>query len=143
MFIDEILVYSRSKEECKDHLRVVLQILRDKQLYVKFSKCEFWLKEVAFLGHLVSSDRILVDPKKTEVVENWPRLLCPLNIRSFLGLAGTIEDSLKGSPLFLQIPPMGKKAPTPNNTSKEGSKKEFTQSYVIPEVMSSIWTAKA
>ena len=68
VFIDDILIYSQSKEEHEDHLRVVLQLLRDHQLYTKFSKCEFWLTEVRFLGHVVSASGVLVDPKKVEAV---------------------------------------------------------------------------
>ncbi|XP_057511924.1 uncharacterized protein LOC130794016 [Actinidia eriantha] len=70
VFIDDILVYSRSREEHVDHLRVVLQILREKQLYAKFSKCEFWLDNVVFLGHVISGNGIQVDPKKIEAVES-------------------------------------------------------------------------
>ena len=68
VFIDDILIYSRSKEEHEQHLRVVLQILREKRLYAKFKKCEFWLSSVSFLGHVVSKDRVSVD--STKVVEN-------------------------------------------------------------------------
>ncbi|WMV43428.1 hypothetical protein MTR67_036813 [Solanum verrucosum] len=71
-----------------DHLRIVLQILKDHQLYAKFSKCEFWLKSIAFLGHIVSNMGIEVDLNKTEAVKGWPRPLTPTNIRSFLGLDG-------------------------------------------------------
>ena len=71
VFIDDILVYSRSEEEHAMHLRLVLQTLREHQLYVKFSKCEFWLDQVAFLGHVVSKDGIQVDPKKIEAVIEW------------------------------------------------------------------------
>ena len=68
VFVDDILIYSQSEEEHEDHLRVVLQLLRDHQLYAKFSKCEFWLTEVRFLGHVVSTSIVLVDPKKVEAV---------------------------------------------------------------------------
>ena len=64
IFIDDILVYSRSEEDHERHLRIVLDTLRDKQLYAKFSKCEFWLDRVPFLGHVVSKDGIAVDPSK-------------------------------------------------------------------------------
>ncbi|WMV45916.1 hypothetical protein MTR67_039301, partial [Solanum verrucosum] len=87
VFIDDILIYSRGEEEHKGHLRVVLQRLREEKLYAKYEKCEFWLQEVAFLGHVVSGDGIKVDPKKTDVIRNWPRPLTPSDIRSFLGLA--------------------------------------------------------
>ncbi|XP_070005586.1 uncharacterized protein [Nicotiana sylvestris] len=85
---DDILVYSKSKEEHAEHLRIVLQTLKENELYAKFSKCEFWLQSVAFLGHVVSSERIKVDPQKTEAIKNWPRPTMPTEIRSFLGLAG-------------------------------------------------------
>nr|GFC44914.1 putative reverse transcriptase domain-containing protein [Tanacetum cinerariifolium] len=62
VFIDDILVYSKSKEEHEQHLRIVSEILRQKKLYAKFSKCEFWLQQVAFLGHIVSADGITMDP---------------------------------------------------------------------------------
>ncbi|KAJ9179955.1 hypothetical protein P3X46_008264, partial [Hevea brasiliensis] len=71
VFIDDILVYSRNAEEHDRHLRIVLQTLREKQLYAKLSKCEFWLKEISFFGHVVSEEGIKVDPSKIEVVLNW------------------------------------------------------------------------
>ncbi|WMV54700.1 hypothetical protein MTR67_048085 [Solanum verrucosum] len=72
-----------------DLMNRVLQILRDRKLYVKFSKCEFWLKSVEFLGYIVSDERIRVDNQKIEALKNWPRPTMPTEIRSFLGLAGT------------------------------------------------------
>ena len=77
-------------------MRIVLQVLRDEKLFAKFSKCEFWLREVAFLGHVVSGDGIKVDPKKTEAVKNWPRPLSSSDIRSFLGLAGYYRRFVEG-----------------------------------------------
>ena len=68
VFIDDILVYSRNKEEHEQYLRIVLQTLREKQLYAKLSKCEFWIDHVVFLGYVVSGQGIEVDPKKIEVV---------------------------------------------------------------------------
>ena len=88
VFIDDILIYSHSREEHEQHLRIVLQTLKDSQLYAKFSKCEFWLSSVAFLGHVVSVEDIQVDPKKIEAVQNWPRPTSATEIHSFLGLAG-------------------------------------------------------
>ena len=88
VFVDDILIYSQSKWEHEYHLRVVLQLLRDHQLYAKFSKCEFWLTEVRFLGHLVSASGVYVDPKKVEAVMSWERTKSVFEIRSFLGLAG-------------------------------------------------------
>ena len=73
-----------------------MQVLKDHQLYAKFSKCEFWLRSVTFLGHIVSSKGIEVDPKKTDVVKGWPRPLTPTDIRSFLGLAGYYRRFVEG-----------------------------------------------
>ena len=70
VFIDDILIYSKSKEEHAEHLRIVLQRLRDHHLYAKFSKCAFWLEEVQFLGHVLSAEGIAVDPSKVEEVLN-------------------------------------------------------------------------
>lgn len=95
VFIDDILVYSRSAEEHARHLRYVLQTLREHQLYAKFSKCEFWLEEVAFLGHVVSRDGIQVDPKKIEAITEWPRPTSVTKVRSFLGLAGYYRRFVK------------------------------------------------
>ena len=95
VFIDEILVFSRNEEEHALHLRLVLQTLREHQLYVKFSKCEFWLDQVAFLGHVVSGDGIQVDPKKIEAITKWPRPTTDTEVRSFLGLAGYYRRFVK------------------------------------------------
>ena len=95
VFIDDILVYSKSEAEHAKHLRFVLQTLREHQLYAKFSKCEFWLEQVAFLGHVVSKDGIQVDPKKIEAVADWPRPTTVIEIRSFLGLAGYYRRFIK------------------------------------------------
>ena len=70
VFIDDILVYSKSREEHGHHLNIVLQTLRDKQLYVKLMKCEYWLDRVSFLGHVVTKDGISVDPGKVDAVSN-------------------------------------------------------------------------
>ena len=88
VFVDDILIYSKSKEEHEDHLRIVLQALRVHQLYVKFSKCEFWLTEVKFLGHVVLASSVLVNPEKVEAVMSWERPKSVFEICSFLGLAG-------------------------------------------------------
>jgi len=101
VFINDILVYSRSREDHGDHLRVVLQTLHQHKLYAKFSKCEFWLESVIFLGHVVSSERNKVDPQKISAVKNWPRPTTPTEIRSFLGLAGYYKSLWRG---FLLLP---------------------------------------
>ena len=67
-----------------DHLRVVLQVLKENQLFSKYNKCEFWLRSVAFLRHIIYSERVKVDPRKTKAIKNWPRPLTPTEIRSFL-----------------------------------------------------------
>ncbi|XP_027767759.1 uncharacterized protein LOC114074037 [Solanum pennellii] len=85
---DDILVYSRSEKEHADNLRTVLRVLQHKKLYAKFSKCEFWLTSVAFLGHIIGADGIRVDTQKIEAVKTWPRPTTPTDVRSFLGLAG-------------------------------------------------------
>ncbi|GJU39625.1 putative nucleotidyltransferase, ribonuclease H [Tanacetum coccineum] len=96
VFIDDILVFSKSKEEHEDHLRTVLQILRQEKLYAKFSKCEFWLSRVAFLGHIVSSEGITMDPAKVEAITKWPRPTSVTEVRSFLGLAGYYRRFVDG-----------------------------------------------
>jgi hypothetical protein len=88
IFNDDILVYSRSEDEHTKHLHTVLQRLRDHRLYAKFSKCDFWLREIKFLGHTISQDGIAVDPKKVQEVMDWKPPTTVRQIRSFLGLAG-------------------------------------------------------
>ena len=70
VFIDDILIYSKSRKEHEEHLRIVLELLREKRLYAKFSKCEFWLDSVFFLGHVVSKDGVMVDPSKIKAVKS-------------------------------------------------------------------------
>ncbi|GJQ99316.1 putative reverse transcriptase domain-containing protein [Tanacetum coccineum] len=82
VFIDDILVYSKSEEEHERHLRIVLEILRQKKLYAKFSKCEFWLQQVTFLGHIVSADGIIMDPSKVEAITKWPRPTTVTEVRT-------------------------------------------------------------
>jgi hypothetical protein len=88
IFIEDILVYSKSMEELEEHLRIVLQRLREHQLYAKFSKCEFWIKEVPFLGHVLSPEGIMVDPRKVKEVLEWKPPTTVSEVRSFLRLAG-------------------------------------------------------
>jgi len=96
VFIDDILIYSESREEHAEHLRVVLGILREHQLYGKLSKCEFWLEEVQFLGHVISTQGIAVDPAKIETVVKWERPQTVSEVRSFLGLAGYYRRFVEG-----------------------------------------------
>ena len=88
VFVDDILIYSQPEEEHQDHLMIVLQALKDHQLYAKFKKCEFWLTEVKFLGNAVSVSGVSVDHEKVEAVMSWKRSKSVFEIRSFLGLAG-------------------------------------------------------
>jgi hypothetical protein len=88
VFIDDILIYSKNPEYHAKHLHVVLQRLRHHHLYAKFSKCEFWLDIVKFLGHTISSDGISIDPSKVQEVLDWKPPTSVHQIRSFLGLAG-------------------------------------------------------
>ncbi|XP_073138128.1 uncharacterized protein [Henckelia pumila] len=96
VFIDDILIYSKSEEEHAKHLRLILRILQKKQLYAKLSKCEFWLDRVVFLGHVISEHGISVDPSKVEAVLNWPRPTNVPEIRSFMGLAGYYRRFIEG-----------------------------------------------
>jgi hypothetical protein len=88
VFIDDILIYSKTEEDHADHLRVVLQRLRDHHLYAEFSKCEFWFDSVKFLGHTISSKGISVDPTKVQEVMDWKPPTSVHQICSFLGLVG-------------------------------------------------------
>ena len=96
VFIDDILIYSRNKEEHAGHLRIVLEVLREHQLYSKLSKCEFWLDEMQFLGHVISLHGIAVDPSKVETVLKWERPRTKTEVRSFLGFAGYYRRFVEG-----------------------------------------------
>jgi hypothetical protein len=88
VFIDDILIYSKNEEEHAKHLRIVLTRLREHQLYAKFSKCAFWLEEIQFLGHVLSTKGIAVDPSKVKDILEWKSPTSVHQVRSFLGLAG-------------------------------------------------------
>jgi hypothetical protein len=96
VFIDDILIYSSSFDEHEEHLRIVLQILRDKKLYAKPEKCEFWLEEVKFLGHTISNKGVTVDSSKVDAVLGWAQPKSVTEVRSFLGLAGYYRKFIEG-----------------------------------------------
>ncbi|KAK1684707.1 hypothetical protein QYE76_045555 [Lolium multiflorum] len=96
VFIDDILIYSKNKAEHAEHLRLVLQTLREHQLYAKFSKCEFWLDQVEFLGHVISKDGIAVNPSKVAAVLEWEAPKTVKEIRGFLGMAGYYRRFIEG-----------------------------------------------
>jgi hypothetical protein len=96
VFIDDILVYSRSEEEHEEHLCLALQKLRQNRLYTKLSKCEFWMKQVAYLGHVISKGGISVDPSKVQDILSWNVPTSVGDIQSFLGLVGYYRRFIKG-----------------------------------------------
>jgi hypothetical protein len=96
VFIDDILIYSQSKAEHADHLRMVLQRLREHQLYAKLSKCEFWIDEVLFLGHIINKDGLAVDPKKVADILNWKALTDARGVKSFTGMTGYYRRFIEG-----------------------------------------------
>ncbi|KAK1645170.1 hypothetical protein QYE76_062975 [Lolium multiflorum] len=96
VFIDDILIYSKSEEEHEQHLEIILETLRHHKLYAKFSKCEFWLKEVGFLGHILSAGGIAVDPAKIKTVAEWKAPTTQTKVRAFLGLAGYYRRFVEG-----------------------------------------------
>jgi hypothetical protein len=100
VFIDDILIYSKSAEEHEQHLRVILNKLRAHELYAKFSECEFWLQEVAFLGHIITADGVKIDLEKVKAVSEWKQPTNVTEIHSFLRLAGYYRRFIEG---FLKL----------------------------------------
>ncbi|GJZ47863.1 putative reverse transcriptase domain-containing protein [Tanacetum coccineum] len=100
VFIDDILIYSKTKEEHDAHLRLILELLKKEELYAKFSKCDFWLSKVQFLGHVIDSEGIHVDPAKIESIKDWESPKTPTEIRQFLGLAGYYRRFIEGAVLI-------------------------------------------
>nr|GEX59569.1 putative reverse transcriptase domain-containing protein [Tanacetum cinerariifolium] len=95
VFIDDIMIYSKNKEEHGEHLKTILNLLRSKKLYAKFTKCYFWLNFVQFLGHVIDSNRVHVDPAKIKAIKNWTAPTTPTEVRQFLGLAGYYRRFIK------------------------------------------------
>ncbi|GKD57956.1 putative reverse transcriptase domain-containing protein, partial [Tanacetum coccineum] len=96
VFIDDILIYSKNKKEHEEHLKAILELLKKEELYAKFSKCEFWLPKAQFLGHVIDSQGIHVDPTKIESIKYWASPKMPTEIRQFLGLAGYYRRFIEG-----------------------------------------------
>lgn len=96
VFIDDILIYSRDEKEHTEHLRTILELLKKERLYAKFPKCDFWIHTVQFLGHIVNSQGIHVDPAKIEAVKYWASPTNPTEIRQFLGLVGYYRRFIEG-----------------------------------------------
>ncbi|GKC14941.1 putative reverse transcriptase domain-containing protein [Tanacetum coccineum] len=100
VFIDDILIYSKTEEEHSEHLKIILDLLKKERLYAKFSKCDFWLESVQFLGHVINSEGVHVDPAKIEAIKNWPAPTSPTEVRQFMGLAGYYRRFIEGFSLI-------------------------------------------
>ncbi|GJX46007.1 putative reverse transcriptase domain-containing protein [Tanacetum coccineum] len=96
VFIDNILIYSKNKQEHEEHLKLILELLKKEELYAKFSKCEFWTLKVQFLGHVIDSQGIHLDPTKIESIKDWASPKSPMEIHQFLGLAGYYRRFIEG-----------------------------------------------
>jgi hypothetical protein len=137
VFIADILVYSKNEEEHEGHLRLVLQKLRDHKLYTKLCKCELWLKQVAFLGHVVLKGGIYVDPSKVQDMLSWKAPTSVSDIWSFLRLAGYyrrfIEGFLKISKPMTELPEKDKqfKCTPPCESSFQELKKQLTTTPIL------------
>jgi hypothetical protein len=118
VFIDDILIYSKNREEHEEYLRLVLQVLREHHLYAKFSKCDFFQKKIHYLGHVISEEVVAVDLDKIKSIMEWPTLKDVLDIRSFMGLAIYYSRFIKG---------LSRIGCTITSLQKKGSKFTWTQ----------------
>jgi len=95
VFIDDILVYSKNKHEHEEHLHIVIRVLREHQIYAKFSKCDFYKPQIQYLGHIISEEGIVVDLENIRAIKDWPTPTSVTDIRSFLGLAGCYQKFIE------------------------------------------------
>nr|GFB36868.1 putative reverse transcriptase domain-containing protein [Tanacetum cinerariifolium] len=121
VFIDDILIYSKDEKEHEEHLKAILELLKKEELYAKFSKCEFWIPKVQFLGHMIDSQGIHVDPAKIKSIKDWASPKSPTKIRQFLGLAGYYRRFIEG---FSKIAKPMTKLTQKNVKFKWGDKQE-------------------
>ncbi|GJV83224.1 putative reverse transcriptase domain-containing protein [Tanacetum coccineum] len=133
VFIDDILIYSKNKEEQEGNLKLILELLKKEELYVKFSKCELWIPKVQFLGHVIDSKGIHVDPAKIESIKDWASPKIPTEIRQFLGLAGYYKRFIEG---FSKIAKSMTKL-TQKNVKFDWGEKEETKFQLIKQKLCS------
>ena len=96
VFIDDILIYSKNNEEHEEHLKIILQVLREHQLYAKFSKCDFFKDKIQCLGHVITKDGISIDPNKIKSINEWPISKDVTDVWSFMGITGYYRRFIKG-----------------------------------------------
>nr|GEV13461.1 putative reverse transcriptase domain-containing protein [Tanacetum cinerariifolium] len=137
VFIDDILIYSCNKEEHANHLRIILKLLREEKLYAKFSKCDFWISIVQFLGHLIDSQGLHVDPVKIEAVKNWASPTTPTEIHQFLGLASYyrrfIKDFSKIAKSLTELAQKNKKSGSGVNAKRKAQNKALKEENIKAE----------